>query len=81
MKFNKYWFRPKYYGYGAYPSSWEGWTFISIMVIILLAGILFITPYNIIPYLLFIIIWIIIVIIISYKKTEGMWKWRWGKKK
>lgn len=24
MKFNKYWFKPKRFGYGATPTTWEG---------------------------------------------------------
>lgn len=33
----KYWFRPKNYGYGFYPISWEGW--ISVVVFIGLLSI------------------------------------------
>ncbi|PIQ76475.1 hypothetical protein COU78_06760 [Candidatus Peregrinibacteria bacterium CG10_big_fil_rev_8_21_14_0_10_49_24] len=36
---NEYWFKPKRYGYGFYPTSWQGWvaTFI-LLILVLLAG-------------------------------------------
>ena len=30
----RYWFRPKRYGYGATPSTWEGWAFTGLVVAI-----------------------------------------------
>jgi hypothetical protein len=35
----KYWFKPKRYGYGFYPVSWQGWAATLILLfLILLAG-------------------------------------------
>jgi len=36
---NKYWFKPKKYGYGFFPISWEGWlaTFILVVLVLLSA--------------------------------------------
>jgi len=33
MKSNKYWFKPKRFGYGAEPTTWEGWALIAVFVI------------------------------------------------
>lgn len=36
---SKYWFKPKSYGYGFYPISWEGWVAVLVLVLlILIAG-------------------------------------------
>lgn len=36
MKYNDYWFRPKTYGWGFVPSSWEGW-----LITLVLIGVVF----------------------------------------
>ncbi len=38
IKINPFWFRPKKYGYGAYPNTWEGWllTFVYVILLILI---------------------------------------------
>ncbi len=33
---NKYWFKAKKYGWGWYPSTWEGWTVLLVFVFILI---------------------------------------------
>jgi|TARA_Y100000310_G_C20510974_1_gene728830 prepilin signal peptidase PulO-like enzyme (type II secretory pathway) len=35
---HKYWFRPKRYGYGFYPISWEGWLATLILVVLILVA-------------------------------------------
>jgi len=37
----KYWFRPKTYGYGMIPISWEGW-----LVVVIFVGILALAAYS-----------------------------------
>lgn len=77
MKSNKYWFKPKNYGYGAYPRTWEGYTLIIVFVI----GLFLSARYTITkPWLFALIVFILIVILvfISRIKTDGSWKWRWG---
>lgn len=80
MKNNKYWFKPKTYGYGATPSSWEGWA-LTIGFILSLLIVVKYTLYN--QYLFF--AWLIILStllwIIAKNKTDGKWAWRWGKNK
>ena len=76
MLFNKYWFRPKIYGYGATPSTWEGW----FIIILYLVSILYLTFYltNLILYSSIFIGLTIFLILITYCKTNGSWCWRWG---
>lgn len=76
---NKYWFKPKEVGYGSgLPRSWEGWAltaaYIAAMVFCasnmrgLAAGVLFVLATA--AY-----IWLV------HAKTEGGWRWRWGRDK
>lgn len=84
MKLNKYWFKPKKYGYGAYPSSWEGY----LVIILFILGIFVITKYTNIEnnnynpflFLFLLIIEFIFLIYISKNKTQEKWKFRWGEK-
>ena len=79
MKHNQYWFKPKKYGLGAQPSSWEGWVltvgFIGWMVVM---------SQRYLPHSKSDFYWAFGLSIIAFiyfvkKKTEGEWKWRWGK--
>jgi len=77
------WFRPKRYGYGATPRTWQGWL-LTIAFVALLGGIaatleashsgaearLIALAAAAGATVLF--VWI------SWKKTDGPWRWRWG---
>jgi TRAP-type uncharacterized transport system fused permease subunit len=77
-----YWFRPKRYGYGATPVTWQGWvvTLIAAAVIanafaapILTGG----SPWAFAD-LVFGVVAVVALVIITRRKTEGGWRWRWG---
>ncbi|HEY1472733.1 MAG TPA: hypothetical protein VGF53_01465 [Pseudolabrys sp.] len=81
----RYWFRPKRYGYGATPTTWEGWavtiTFAGILAVSIVAMELLAGPTNFRAWL----IWGAIVatatwwfIQFSRRHTDGEWRWRWG---
>lgn len=74
---NKYWFKPKKYGYGAYPSSIEGWVFVFVSVLVALAIGRYLGS-NLIYFYSSLIALLICCVVISYRKTDGVWKWRWG---
>jgi len=86
---SKYWFRPKRYGYGFYPISWQWWamTFFLVGLIVLSAYTNnFMSPNwptmeQGARYLLDLIIFLILFTLISINKTEGELKWNWGKEK
>ncbi len=81
----KYWFKPKSYGYGMMPISWEGW-----LVTLIFVGILYLSAYanNVVPYypnkqeLVAFIVDIILLtwlfLVIFKDKTNGKIKWNWG---
>lgn len=75
----KYWFRPKKYGMGAYPTTWQGWVFILCFVIYLLLISMYLQDGNVGAYIFYFILGLTILIYVSYKKTEGGWHWKWGK--
>lgn len=81
MKFNKYWFKPKGFGYGATPTTWEGWLLVLGFIVYLLSLSLLLKDGKIGTYLLYFLIGIVGIFVISKKKTDGEWKWNWGKKK
>ena len=52
----KYWFKPKRYGYGFFPISWEAWAVTLLMLVFLLVaayadGLFFLDPETGNPYL------------------------------
>ena len=80
------WFKAKTYGYGWYPSMWQGWLilFIFILAEILTFAIIDKNSHSasdtLRPFIIFSIIYIVILISICIKKGEKA-KWRWGKDK
>ncbi len=82
---NKYWFKPKRYGYGFYPISWEGYLsilfFLGLIIISAYTNKLF-TPIlgikDTISFLFDILIISLLFILFSKNKTKGVLRWRWG---
>jgi len=81
----RYWFRPKRYGYGATPVTWEGWV-VTIAVAVVVAGSivamnLLVVRSNFVAWL----VWAAIIaamtfwfVQLSRRRTDGEWRWRWG---
>jgi len=79
----EYWFRPKRYGYGATPVTWQGWAVtLAAIVGIVVATIRLTTLSAGNPWF-----WVSVAVdaaviaallTISRRKTEGQWRWRWG---
>jgi hypothetical protein len=83
---SRYWFKPHEYGYGATPVTWEGWVLVGAYVAVLtLMTVLFIGSgrYDMSalgPYAALVLIASVALILIARWKTDGEWRWRWGKK-
>ncbi|MEW6454307.1 MAG: hypothetical protein AB1490_26950 [Pseudomonadota bacterium] len=80
---NRYWFKPKTYGYGATPTTWEGWVLVAagIAVIALSSFVLL----GLKPHTAGILLWgavvlatVFVLVVVSHRKTDGQWHWRWG---
>ena len=76
----KYWFEPKRFGYGATPTTWQGWLFILSMIAILFSMSFFLSPNTILFYVALVGV-LAVTIIVSKHKTRGEWKWRAGQYK
>jgi len=79
----RYWFRPKRYGYGATPISWEGWAVtlatVLAMVVVSFALRLETKSYLALAALIaFDVAALVLLFIVSCCKTEDEWRWRWG---
>lgn len=79
----RYWFKQKRFGYGATPCTWEGWV-LTVLSALLAVGIVLIGPGirdNLLRPL-FLVAGLALVlgptIYISWRKTEGGWRWRSG---
>jgi hypothetical protein len=79
----KCWFRPKRYGYGATPTTWQGWLLIAGIVLAMVAVSLYLrltahSLWGLAALLVFNAVALAILAVVSYRKTEGEWRWRWG---
>jgi len=87
-----YWFKPHDYGYGATPISWKGWVAVAAYAAIMLALALSLAslpadmPPGPLPWQ--VVTWLIMVGVLTFgflrlcrAKTDGEWRWRWGKQR
>jgi hypothetical protein len=75
MKAMSYWFRPKYYGYGATPANWKGWLATAVFIALVAAiasGPVDALRIEAFAALIAVFVWI------AWKKTDRAWRWRWG---
>lgn len=73
----KLWFRAKCYGWGWYPSAWQGWLVLLGWAVLFVFGIIKM-DHEWLKNLLGIFIFTGLLIYICYKKGEKP-RWRWGK--
>jgi hypothetical protein len=78
---NTYWFKPREYGYGATPVTWEGWavTVVTMFIVVLasmLAPVLGQGRSGGFTALVVDVLAIAAFIMISRMKTDGEWRWR-----
>jgi hypothetical protein len=80
------WFTPRRYGYGAAPVTWQGWALVGgfvVAIFVLIAVTIGFSPEGrtTADYGLYAVGAAILVaglVIISKRKTDGAWRWRWG---
>lgn len=77
MNDNPGWFRPKRYGFGATPATWQGWALV-LAFVALVYGVVF--TFRERPLVIFSILIPLLVVFITIvaKTTRGSWHWRWG---
>jgi Na+/melibiose symporter-like transporter len=81
----QYWFKPKRYGYGATPVSWEGWAATIAVSAVVIGSVIvmqmLVDRSNFVA-------WVVRAAIIAAvtlwfvrtarERTDGEWRWRWG---
>ncbi|MEJ2376592.1 MAG: hypothetical protein P8Y53_11695 [Pseudolabrys sp.] len=79
----QYWFKPKRYGYGATPVTWQGWTLTiaTVVAMVLISVTLRVTErsyWTLVALIAFDVAALATLAIVSYWKTEDGLHWRWG---
>ena len=85
---NRYWFKPRRYGYGARPTNWKGWAAaLAYLLAILMLFWLFPAPNAQTATVAYIGLWVCAVALVTLPfvwlarvKTKGEWRWRWGER-
>jgi hypothetical protein len=79
----QYWFKPKRYGYGATPVTWQGWA-VTLATVVAMVGVnlgLRLTEahhWTLAAILVFDVLALAVLFIVCRRKTAGEWRWRWG---
>jgi len=78
-----YWFKPKRYGYGATPVTWQGWVLVLGTAAIMVAVSVYLRraephSWGLAAMFGFDVIALIALAILCRRKTDGEWRWRWG---
>ena len=79
----EYWFKPKRYGYGATPVTWQGWAVTLGAAAVLVAATLYLRltqrhDWALAAMFGFDALVLIVLFAVCRRKTEGDWRWRWG---
>jgi hypothetical protein len=81
---SQYWFKPKRYGYGATPITWEGWA-LTLGIVLVMVGVSLSLRLNthslwaLAALLAFNAFALGVLAFVSHQKTAGEWRWRWGR--
>ncbi len=80
-----YWFRPKRYGYGATPVTWQGWALTLAASGLVVGSImlmkLLVDRTNFVAWMIWaafiaaVVVWFVR---LCRERTDGEWHWRWG---
>ena len=73
----KPWFAAKRYGYGSgLPLRWQGWAVLAVYGVLLVVAIKLL---GVVLKLAVIVAATLVLAAICVRRTEGGWRWRWGK--
>jgi uncharacterized membrane protein YhaH (DUF805 family) len=76
------WFRRKTYGWGWTPANRKGWTVVLIFLVLTIGGTVYwinMGTFELYPYMAFIILMNILLVILCWAKGEKP-QWQWGNK-
>jgi hypothetical protein len=77
---NEFWFRPRSFGYGATPVTWEGWAVVGIYaaLVIVCALMLALREDKWVVWMSLIVLATVAMVPLARLKTDGPWAWSWG---
>ena len=77
---DKAWFHAKRFGFGAgWPKTWQGYASIAAYIAVLVIVERFVMPDSELAAWSLAILATGVLLLVAYAKTEGGWKWRFGK--
>jgi hypothetical protein len=72
-----YWFRPKYFGFGATPVTWQGWLAVAVMLAVTVPVAVY-AGRHYPAYIVLVAPLVALFTWICRLKTDGEWRWRSG---
>jgi acyl-CoA synthetase (AMP-forming)/AMP-acid ligase II len=80
---NEFWFKPKTFGYGATPATWQGWSVMAVYAAVI-AGCVAVNLHTHslavrVGSLVAIVAATIVLVAVSVQKTDGAWGWNAGR--
>jgi len=83
---HQYWFKPKTFGYGATPSTWEGWLALAVYVVVISVCAVAVSVHReslsaLVSSLTVLALATAVFTLVTVRKTDGVWRWRWGSRK
>jgi hypothetical protein len=83
---HEFWFKPKTFGYGATPTTWEGWAVVAVYGVVILACVvaMLVRKESFSTFassMAVIAVATIALIAVSLQKTDGAWGWNAGANK
>jgi hypothetical protein len=80
---SEFWFKPKTFGYGATPTTWEGWAVVAIYSLVVLGCVVAMTVRKdsfsaFVSSMAMIVVATVVLVVVSVQKTDGAWGWNAG---
>lgn len=72
-----YWFRPRRFGYGATPATWQGWA-VTLGFVASAALVANLAEHRGPAFLLLLVPVTAALLWVALTRTDGGWRWRWG---
>jgi uncharacterized membrane protein AbrB (regulator of aidB expression) len=80
---SEFWFKPKTLGYGATPTTWEGWAVVAVYSLVVLGCVVAMTVRKdsfstFVSSIAMIVVATVVLVVVSVQKTDGTWRWNAG---